>query len=496
MYILGFDLGTSSVKAVLLHAADGKPAAAATWPTKEMPIKSEKNGWAEQDPLEWWKNVKTVCQKVLYQACVDKKDIKAIGITYQMHGLVCVDKDLNPLRNSIIWCDSRAVQIGNTAFENIGSEKCLKRLLNSPGNFTASKLKWVKDNEPDIYSKIHKVMLPGDFIAAKMTGRPLTTISGLSEGILWDFSQKRPADFVMEHFGFSPEIFCEAVETFSLQGELTSQAAGELELSEGIPVTYRAGDQPNNALSLNVLNPGEIAATAGTSGVVYGVGSEPECDLKSRVNTFAHVNYTKKCPRYGVLLCVSGTGILNSWIRNNLCPGMDYHEMNKAARRIPTGSGGLIALPYGNGAERTLKNVSPGAMFANIDLNRHSLGHILRASQEGIVFAMTYGIKIMQETGLKVNTVRAGYANMFMSDVFTQTFAAVNDSTVELYETDGAQGACRGAGIGAGIYTFETAFTGLAARQTVEPDKKIIAPCRRAYSEWLEILQKIVSERR
>jgi xylulokinase len=492
MFILGFDLGTSSVKAALLDAESGKLLASATWPEKEMPIESEKPGWAEQNPMVWWQNVKAASKKVLDTAAVNKKDIKAIGITYQMHGLVCVDKDLNPLRNSIIWCDSRSVDIGSKALTEIGQEKCLKHLLNSPGNFTASKLKWVMENEPDIYRRIHKIMLPGDFIAAKMTGRPLTTISGLSEGILWDFSQKKPADFVMDYFGFDGGILCDAVETFSLQGGLTAIAAEELGLNPGTPITYRAGDQPNNALSLNVINPGEIAATAGTSGVVYGVGSKADYDLKSRVNTFAHVNYTKQNPRYGVLLCISGTGILYSWIKNNLCSGIDYPQMNEIAGQIPPGSEGLTVLPYGNGAERTLENANPGALLASIDFNRHSLAHIIRASQEGIVFAMTYGIRMMREIGLEIKTVRAGYANMFMSDVFSETFAAVNDSLVELYETDGAQGACRGAGIGAGIYDLETAFKGLTARKTVEPQKHLINPCQRSYEKWNKALEKIL----
>ncbi|MCD4831004.1 MAG: hypothetical protein K8R02_04240 [Anaerohalosphaeraceae bacterium] len=490
MYLLGYDCGTSSIKATVLDAQDGNVVASVVLPEKEMSIIAARPGLAEQAPQMWWDNLKAATGKVLADSNVNPADIKAIGISYQMHGLVLVDKDKNVLRPSIIWCDSRAVEIGDRAFEQIGQRKCLEHLLNSPGNFTASKLKWVKDNEPDIYKKVYKAMLPGDYIAMKLTDKIATTPSGLSEGILWDFKQQQLADIVLHNYGIDNDLIPEIVQTFSVQGELTKQATEELGLAAGTPVAYRAGDQPNNALSLNVLDPGEIAATAGTSGVVYGIGDKPNYDSKSRVNTVAHVNYTKDNPRFGVLLCINGTGALNSWLKHTVAGGLDYPQMNETASKVPVGSDGLTILPFGNGAERTLENNDIGATFHNLKFNTHDKAHLLRAGQEGIVFALNYGLDIMKNIGVEIKTVKAGDANMFLSPLFREAFATITGAAVELYNTDGSVGAARGAGIGAGIYKdCKDAFEGLKCTSRIEPNEKLKSDYSRAYNNWLDVLK-------
>ncbi len=490
MYTIGFDVGTSSIKATLLDTVSGLAVASATSPAKELDIIAAEPGWAEQRPEIWWDNVKTACTEMLASTDVNAGDIAAIGITYQMHGLVCVDRSKNVLRPSIIWCDSRAVEIGEKAAQQIGPDRCLEHLLNYPGNFTASKLKWVKENEPEVFEKIYKIMLPGDYIAMKLTGQIATTASGLSEGIMWDYKESRPADFLLDHFGFDKDLIADIVPTFGVQGELTTQAAAELGLKAGTKIAYRAGDQPNNAFSLNVLNPGEIAATAGTSGVVYGIGDQPDYDDKSRVNTFVHVNNTSKAQRYGVLLCVNGTGILNSWLKHNFMAGKDYPEMNDLAAKAPVGADGLVILPFGNGAERTLENKDIGASISGLNFNTHGIGHCLRAAQEGIIFALNYGLGIMSRMGVSVDTVRAGDANMFLSPLFASAFATTTDAVVELYNTDGSQGAARGAGVGAGIYkNCGEAFVGLSKTKTIEPDAGEVQAYRDAYENWLSVLE-------
>ena len=491
--LLGFDVGSSSIKATLIDAQTGKALAAATSPDRELEMIATRPGWAEQHPDTWWEHVKRATQKIKAEAQFDAGGVKAIGISYQMHGLVVVDKNKEVLRPSIIWCDSRAVQVGRKAADGIGADKCLKRLFNLPGNFTASKLKWVKDNEPDVYARIHKMMLPGDFIAMKMTGEIKTTPSGLSEGIMWDFESDAPADFVLNHYGISTDLVAETVPTFSVQGELTKAAADELGLAAGTKVSYRGGDQPNNALSLNVLEPGEIAVTAGTSGVVYGVTDRKNYDPKSRVNVFVHVNHTENRPRYGVLLCVNGTGILNSWLKHNFVggEGLDYPQMNDLAATVPVGSDGLVILPYGNGAERTLENANIGASVHGWNFNIHKKAHFLRAAQEGIVFALNYGLQIMRDMGTKLKTVKAGHANMFLSPLFAEAFATLTGATVELYNTDGSQGAARGAGIGAGIYKGPAdAFTGLEPVKTIAPNSKLTDAYAQAYTSWEKVLKR------
>ena len=493
-YLLGFDVGSSSVKASLVDSDSGVCVASAFYPEKEAPIIAVKSGWAEQDPQMWWDNAKLSLKKVMADSSVKGEDIKAIGISYQMHGLVCVDKNQNVLRPSIIWCDSRAVPYGEKAFENIGPKECLGHLLNSPGNFTASKLAWVKENEPQLFEKIYKIMLPGDYIAMKLSGTINTTISGLSEGMLWDFKNKKVAKFLLDYFGFDESLIADIVPTFSVQSEVSEAAANELGLKAGTPISYRAGDQPNNALSLNVFNPGEIASTAGTSGVVYGVLGEANYDIKSRVNTFAHVNYQKDMERLGVLLCINGTGILNAWMRRNVAPeGISYSDMNDMMASVPVGSDGITIIPFGNGAERVLENKEIGCSIHGVNFNKHGKAHLMRAAQEGIVFSFCYGMEVMQQMGMDIHKKHAGKANMFLSELFRNTLAGVSGATIELYETDGSVGAAKGAGMGCGIYKdHDEAFATLKKLAVIEPDEKRRAEYLQAYSLWKEtLLQQI-----
>ena len=483
MYLLGYDIGSSSVKASLVDAQTGKCMASAFYPKQEAPIIAKQPGWAEQDPSMWLGNLKLATADILHQSQVDVHDIKAIGISYQMHGLVCVDREMNVLRPSIIWCDSRAVPYGNKAYSSLGEKFCLEHLLNSPGNFTAAKLAWVKENEPEVFWRIWKVMLPGDYIAMRLTGNVCTTVSGLSEGIFWDFQKNAPCQELLDTFGFDASVLAPVKPTFGIQDTLTREAAEALGLAEGTPVTYRAGDQPNNALSLNVFNPGEIASTAGTSGVVYGVIGQVTHDPLSRVNCFAHVNHTAQDPRLGVLLCINGTGILNSWMRRNVAPDCSYPQMDQLAEEIPIGSDGVSILPFGNGVERMLQNRESACNVHGIQFTRHDRRHLLRAAQEGIVFSFQYGIEIMEQMGLKVDKIHAGLANMFQSKIFRDTLSGVSGATIELYNTDGSVGAAKGAGLGAGIYkTPQEAFSTLERLATIIPDHQ--SEYREAYERW------------
>jgi len=491
MYLLGYDVGSSSVKASLINAENGRAVASAFYPKKEMKIDAPKAGWAEQDPEQWWSNLILATNDVLQTAEIDSSSISAIGIAYQMHGLVLVDKDRKLLRSSIIWCDSRAVPYGDHAMKTLGEEQCLSHLLNSPGNFTASKLSWVIMNEPELYEKAYKFMLPGDYIAMKLTGEINTTISGLSEGIMWDFQENSLADFLLEYYGIHEHLVPDIVPTFSEQGRLSAEAAEELGLVPGIQIAYRAGDQPNNAFSLNVLNPGEIAATAGTSGVVYGVSDEVKYDPQSRVNTFAHVNHSPELNRLGVLLCINGTGIQYSWLKHHLAQReMNYPALNDLAREAPIGSEGLLMLPFGNGAERMLGNQNVGATVKNINFNIHSGPHLARAAQEGVVFSMQYGMEIMKEIGIHPQVIRAGLANMFLSPIFRDTLAEISGATIELYDTDGSVGAANGAGIGSGTFgSFKEAFENLNKMMVIEPTGNNQDQYREAYDKWRQVLE-------
>lgn len=493
MLLLGLDIGTSSVKASVVDAGTGACICSAQYPGTEAPIITLHPGWAEQSPDQWWEDTKQAILKCNASGIYDPKDIGAIGIAYQMHGLVLVDKDQHVVRNAIIWCDSRAVETGNKAFDVLGADYCLSHLLNSPGNFTASKLAWVKENEPELYGRIHKAMLPGDFIALKMTGETGTTVSALSEGIFWDFKEGKTADSVLSYFGFDPSLLPPVQALFSPHGFLKESVAARLSLKTGIPVSYKAGDQPNNALSLNVLQPGEVAATAGTSGVIYAVSDELVYDKESRVNSFAHVNHSQETNRIGVLLCINGCGITNKWVKETAGRQLSYRQMNEAAAGIVAGSEGLQVIPFGNGAERMFCNQLIGAGILHMDYNVHTPAHIFRAAQEGIAFAFRYGTDILRENNISPSVVRAARANMFLSDVFTEAFVNATGIPVELYDGDGSLGAALGAGIGAGIYaSAKEAFSGRAPLKTVLPHKQKLYD--QLYAAWKETLLHTITK--
>lgn len=493
-YLLGFDVGSSSVKASLVDIDSGDCAASAFYPEHEAPIKALKAGWAEQSPEMWWDNAKLALAKIMAETGAKGEDIRGIGISYQMHGLVCVDHDGQPLRDSIIWCDSRAVPYGERAWQRLGGDYCLSHLLNSPGNFTAAKLAWVRENEPDIFSRIDKIMLPGDYLAMKLSGEANTTVSGLSEGIFWDFKNRSVSQTLLDELEIPKEMIAPIVPTFAIQARVSKAAAAETGLQEGTPISYRAGDQPNNALSLNVFNPGEIASTAGTSGVVYGVLGETNYDPKSRVNTFAHVNYTESQTRLGVLLCINGTGILNAWTHRNVTPDLGYAEMNDLASTVPVGSDGVTVIPFGNGAERVLENRETGCSIHGLNFNKHNRAHLVRAAQEGIVFSFCYGMEVMRSMGMDIQKVHAGRANMFLSPIFRETLANTSGATIELYETDGSVGAARGAGMGCGIYRDNTeAFASLKKLGVITPDAQQQEQYLEAYARWKQTLEQTLA---
>ena len=489
MYSLGIDIGSSSIKVSLLDIEAGTLAASSTNPRSEMPISAPQKGFAEQDPEMWWKYICEGIRDVASRCDISK--VVSIGVTYQMHGMVAVDRDVRPVRDAIIWCDSRAVSLGAEALQGIGYEKCMSHLLNSPGNFTASKLAWVLRNEPSNYAKVWKFMLPGDYAVYKLTGEVATTETGLSEQILWDFAEGRRADFVSDYYGISSDLIPDVAPSLGVAARTSADIEHLLGIPAGTPVAYRCGDQPNNAFSLNVLQPGEIAATGGTSGVVYGVTDVPKADSASRVNTFLHVNHSSDAPRYGVLLCINGTGIMNSWLHHNCAPELDYAAMNALAAEAPAGCDGLTVLPFGNGAERVLENKSCGAAVFGLDLVRHSRAHLLRAAQEGIAFSFRYGIDIMKDLGLAPSVIRAGRANLFLSPLFRETLSTLTGARIELLDTDGALGAARGGALGAGFYASPSeAFAQLSRVDEISPRPEWSKPLEEAYQRWKTLLNK------
>lgn len=489
--LLGIDLGSSSVKVSLISVKDGSVVGESTSPNGvEMSINAPKSDWAEQDPELWVEHTKIAIKSLIERFPAAIKALNAIGISYQMHGLVVVDRNGKVLRPSIIWCDSRAVENGKLISNAVGAEWCTQHLLNQPGNFTLSKLFWVKNNEPEIFSKIYKFMLPGDYLAYRLTGEISTTATGLSEGILWNFKENKIAKHVLDKLEIDCDFMPNLVPAIGLQGKVSDKASAEFCLPKGTAITFRGGDQPVNAFALGVVNHGQAAVNAGTSGVIYAVSEKSSTDYKSRVNSFLHVNSKEGLPLLGILMCLNGTGIFNSWIKK-ITSCSNYAEMDKLAAKVSPGSDGLLAYPFGNGAERILGNSLLGASLQGINFNVHTQSHTYRAVQEGIIYALNYGIKIIKNMGTNITNINAGYANMFLSPLFREIFSTVTDTEIKLFNTNGAQGAARGAGLGAGIFrNYNETFHGVKEIEVVTPNKKLSGKYRELYVIWEERLLK------
>ena len=492
MFYIGFDIGSSSIKASLVSAKTAKAISVLQEPKDEMQITSNQADWAEQNPELWWQHICQVTKRLLEENNIKSDQVKGIGIAYQMHGLVAVDKKGKHVRNSIIWCDSRAVGLGESAFKEIGEEHCMNRVLNSPANFTASKLAWVKQNETGNYARIHKVMLPGDFIALKFSGDFTTTISGLSEGVLWDFKDSKPADIVLDHYNIDKDLLPNIVDTFGLQAKVSEEGAAESGLQKGTPILYRAGDQPNNALSLNVLHPGEVATTGGTSGVLYAVTDNIKATEGVKLNNFAHVNHSKDAPRIGKLLCINGAGIQYRWLKDTLnLSTHDYATMNNYASAVPIGADDLQLLPFGNGAERMFDNRTVGSHICNLNLNKHSQGHILRAALEGIAFSFVYGMEVLKKDNTTIALIRAGNDNLFRSKIFSETVATLIGHEIQIYNTTGAVGAARAAAEADGAFDFSTVVSQNDYVGSFEPTKDKDSYLT-AYEKWKSVLNPLI----
>jgi xylulokinase len=489
MIDIGFDIGSSFVKAALVEVETGKPIARARVPEVEIPMEAQQLGWAEQHPNLWWQYLCEATQKLLTETDINAEQISSIGISYQMHGLVLVDRDLNPLRKSIIWCDSRATSYGEKAFEKLGKGYCKDHLLNSPGNFTASKLAWVIENEPELYQKAYKLMLPGDFLAAKLSGIPQTTITGLSEGIFWDFKNDQASQALFDHYKIDQSLVPEVVDNFTVQATVSNAGAQATGLKEGTPITYRAGDQPNNAYTLGARKAGDVVATGGTSGVVYALTDQLSGNELTKVNTFAHVNYQPQQKMFGKLLNLNGAGIQYRWL-HQLMGEVGYEKLNEMAQQAPIGSNGLQVFPFGNGAERMLDNKIVNGHISNINFNIHDNNHMVRATLEGIAFAMIYGIEILKNDGVDIENLKVGNDNLFLSDVFSKTIADTLGISIQMLEATGAEGAAK-ASISNPHQTQNN--DNINITKTIKPNPKLQVESIASFEKWkTQLLNNII----
>lgn len=436
MAFLGIDVGTSSVK-VSIVGEDGVILASATAPaSSERAINSPNPNWAEQNPEDWWEDAQ---QAILNLPLEARLQVEAIGIAYQMHGLVLVDSQFQPVRPSIIWCDGRNIQESQILAESLGLDALENRLLNKPGTLTLAKLAWVAEHEPETLAKAHTFGLPGDFIAYKLTGEWSTTKSGYSEMVGWDFGASIPFEEGFRKAGWKLPL-PEARPNLEEGAPIQKVIAEKLGLPPSARVTYRAGDQPNNAFGLGVLQQGETAISAGTSGVLYGIGDSSP-GLHEGINRFLHVN-----SQIGVLMCLNGVGSALAFARRTWFQNQSYEALSELASQANPENCPYF-FPFGNGAERILSERAFSG-FTELDFNRHNLPELARSVFEGIAFAYRLGSEKMEKAGCLSKVVNGTESGLLKSSFFAQLLA--NELQVELIlsEGDGSTAAARGAALG------------------------------------------------
>ncbi len=455
-YLLGVDIGTSGTKTVLFDVAGNTIMS----DLQEYPLYQPKVGWAEQDPEDWWRAVYTSINNVVFKSGVKAEEIKGVGLSGQMHGAVLLDGNNNVLRKSIIWCDQRSSAECEQITSLIGKERLIEITANPAlTGFTASKVMWVKNNEPDIYEKVRKILLPKDYIRYKLTGEFATEVSDASGMQFMDIANRKWSDEVLTKLGIDKSYLADLYESQEISGRINSGSAKLTGLKEDTPVVGGAGDQAAGAIGNGIVKPGIISSTIGTSGVVFAYSDKVTIDPKGRVHTFCHA-----VPgTWHIMGVTQGAGLSLKWFRDNFCieekrvaelMGVDpYVLMDKEAEKVEAGCSGLIYLPYLMG-ERT-PHLDPNARGVFFGLSaKHEKPDMLRAVMEGVVYSLADCLGIIKEMGVDVSEVRASGGGgkskiwrQMQADVFGSSICTINSSEGP------ALGVALLAGVGAGVYS-------------------------------------------
>lgn len=455
-YLLGIDIGTSGTKTVLFDEAGNTIASA----LGEYPLYQPNVGWAEQDPEDWWKATFSTIKAVLGKSGVNPSDVKGVGLSGQMHGAVLLDKDNQVLRKAIIWCDQRSSAECDQITSIIGKERLIEITANPAlTGFTASKVMWVKNNEPEIFEKVKKILLPKDYIRFKLTGEFATEVSDASGMQFMDIPKRKWSSEVLDKLGIDKGLLGDVYESQEVSGKVHKAAAELTGLKEGTPVVGGAGDQAAGAVGNGIVRPGVISSTIGTSGVVFAFSENVSIDPKGRVHTFCHAVPNT----WHIMGVTQGAGLSLKWFRDNFCieekrtaelMGIDpYVLMDQEADRVEAGCSGLIYLPYMMG-ERT-PHLDPNAKGVFFGLSaKHEKQDMLRAVMEGVVYSLKDCLEIIKEMGVDVSEVRAsgggGKSKLWrqmQSDVFGTEITTINSSE------GGALGVALLAGVGTGVYS-------------------------------------------
>ena len=481
--VLGIDVGTGGTRAVLLDQA-GRVLGAAT--AEHAPMASPQLGWAEQDPRDWWRAARIAIRECLVKASAKANEVAAIGLSGQMHGLVMLDENGEVLRPALLWCDQRTEKECQGITERVGAKRLIELVANPAlTGFTLPKIWWVRAHEPQVWARARSLMLPKDYVRFKLTGARATDVADASGTLLFDVVNRRWSSEMLQASDLQPEILPQVFESPEITGRVSKDGAAASSLQEGTPVVAGGGDQAAGAVGMGIVEPGNVSATIGTSGVVFAATSRPVVEPQGRIHTFCHA-----IPgRWHVMGVTQGAGLSLRWFRDQFCVGASYDELMKEAAAAPAGADGLLWTPYLMG-ERT-PHLDPNARGALVGLTaQHTRAHVIRAILEGVAFSLRDTFTIFRDLGVPVKSIRLGGGGA-RSPLWQQIQADVYGMRVDLIaaEEGAAYGAALLAGVGAGVWpSVETACeTSVHVAKQVEPIAKNVELMNRRYEEYRKL---------
>ncbi len=485
--LLGIDVGTGGTRAVLV---DEGGCVVASHASEHKPIRSERIGWAEQDPDDWWRAAQEAIAGAMRPAG-DGLQIEAVGLTGQMHGCVMLDEAGAVLRPALIWCDQRTQPECDWLTERIGFDRLIEMVANPAlPNFTLTKLLWVKRHEPEVWTKIRHVMCPKDYVRYRMTGEFAIDMQEASGTLLLDVANRRWSAEVAEAAEVPMSWLSPLFESPEICGRISAAGATATGLKEGTPVAAGAGDQGAGAVGMGILTPGSVSATIGTSGVVFAATDRPTKDPKGRLHTFCHA-----APgRWHVMGVTNGAGLSLRYFRDTFAPGASYDELTVSAETVPAGSDGLLWAPYLFGERTPHLDAEARAAFAGITAST-TRAHYVRAVLEGVAMSLRDSMTLFAELGIPVEGIRLGGGGA-RGKLWRQVQADVYGRPVEVLEAEegGAFGAALLAGTGVGVWPSVEAACAATVRvaEVVQPrDSAVMDAAYARYRQLYPALREI-----
>ena len=492
-YMMGIDVGTTGTRAVIVRP-DGHVVGAATG--DHQPMRMLRPGWAEQDPEDWWQAALVAIRRALSEARLKGSEVAAVGFTGQMHGVVLLDKALTVLRPALIWCDQRSQPQCEWITQKTGRERLIQYVSNPAlTGFSAPKLLWVRDNEPQVFERAAHFLLPKDFVRFRMTGEFASDVSDASGTLLFDVTNRRWSREMLAALEIDSALLPRVFESPEITGEITQETAVLTGLTAGTPVAAGAGDQAASAVGNGIVLPGLTSATLGTSGVIFSYTESPKLDPRGRIHTFCHAVPGK----WHVMGVTQGAGLSLRWFRDQFAPSETWYARNtdadpyelliRQAERVPAGCDGLLWLPYLMGERTPHLDAQARGMWFGLTA-AHTRAHLIRSILEGVAFSLRDSLEIFKEIEIPVEQIRAsgGGSRSFLwrqiqADIFGKELVTLRTSE------GSALGAALLAGVGARIY----ASVEESARYAIEV-KERMAPCAdnvRVYDQYYQVYRRL-----